>query len=306
VVELRGVSKRFGEKLAVDALDLAIPKGSCFGLLGSNGAGKTTALRMIYGVTRPTRGSIRVFGIDVGRDPRRVRTRLGVTLQDDVLIEPLNAEENLRVFGGYHLLEEPLISQRIEHCLDLLQLRSHERLPVSQLSGGFRRRVAIAMSLMNDPDLLILDEPTTGLDPALRLALWNLLRELRLRGKTLLITTHYMEEAERLCEQVAIMSQGRKICEDAPAKLIEGRLAREAVEIDCPVDLEPQLIGDYPGPFRRLRSGDRLLLYVEDARPLLQWIQQRDDGGTRSLVVRSTNLEDVFLDATGTALEANS
>ena len=306
VVELRGVSKRFGEKLAVDALDLAIPKGSCFGLLGSNGAGKTTALRMIYGVTRPTRGSIRVFGIDVGRDPRRVRTRLGVTLQDDVLIEPLNAVENLRVFGGYHLLEEPLISQRIEHCLDLLQLRSHERLPVSQLSGGFRRRVAIAMSLMNDPDLLILDEPTTGLDPALRLALWNLLRELRLRGKTLLITTHYMEEAERLCEQVAIMSQGRKICEDAPAKLIEGRLAREAVEIDCPVDLEPQLIGDYPGPFRRLRSGDRLLLYVEDARPLLQWIQQRDDGGTRSLVVRSTNLEDVFLDATGTALEANS
>ena len=282
VVELRGVSKRFGENLAVDALDLAIPQGSCFGLLGSNGAGKTTALRMIYGVTLPTQGSIHVFGCDVGRDPRRVRTRLGVTLQDDVLIEPLNAKENLRVFGGYHLLEEPLISQRVEHCLDLLQLRSHERLPVSQLSGGFRRRVAIAMSLMNDPDLLILDEPTTGLDPALRLALWNLLRELRLRGKTLLITTHYMEEAERLCDQVAIMSQGRKICDDAPAKLIEGRLPREAVEIDCPVDLEPQLIGDYPGPFRRLRSGERLLLYVEDAQPLLQWIQQRDAGGTRA------------------------
>ncbi len=305
VVEMRGVSKRFGEKLAVDTLDLEIPAGSCFGLLGSNGAGKTTALRMIYGVTRPTSGSIHVFGSDVQRDPRGIRARLGVTLQDNVLIEPLNTEENLRVFGRYHLLDESRLSQRIDRCLDLLELRSHARLPVSNLSGGFRRRVAIAMSLMNDPELLILDEPTTGLDPALRLSLWSLVRELQAQGKTVLITTHYMEEAQRLCDRVAIMSGGRKICEDSPTQLIESRLAREVVEIDCPPDREIELLGDYPGLLQRLRSGGRLLVYVDDARPLLQWIRQRDDLEGRSLVVRPSNLEDVFLDATGTALEAS-
>ena len=305
-VELRSVSKRFGERLAVDSLDLSIPQGSCFGLLGSNGAGKTTALRMIYGVTRPTQGSIHVFGSDVGRHPRWVRSRVGVTLQEDVLIEPLNAEENLRVFGGYHLLNDQLLSRRTAHCLDLLQLRSHAQLPVSKLSGGFRRRVAIAMSLMNDPDLLILDEPTTGLDPALRLELWNLLRDLQFQGKTLLITTHYMEEAQRLCDRVSIMRQGQKICEDSPAKLIENRLAREVVELDCPLDLESQILGDYPEPLRRLRSRERLLLYVENSQPLLKWIQQRDDWDTHSLVVRPTTLEDVFIDATGTASETSA
>ena len=305
VVEMRNVSKRFGEKLAVDTLDLEIPAGSCFGLLGSNGAGKTTALRMVYGVTQPTSGSVRVFGDDVQRNPRRIRARLGVTLQENVLIEPLNTEENLRVFGRYHLLDESTLSPRIERCLDLLELRSHARLPVANLSGGFRRRVAIAMSLINDPELLILDEPTTGLDPALRLALWSLVRELQAQGKTLLITTHYMEEAQRLCDRVAIMSAGRKVCEDSPQQLIENRLAREVVEIDCPPDREPDLLGGYPGSLQRLRSGGRLLVYVEDARPLLQWIRQRDDRQERSLVVRPSNLEDVFLDATGTSLETS-
>ena len=305
VVKLRDASKRFGDKLAVDALNLEIPAGSCFGLLGSNGAGKTTALRMIYGVTQPTSGSVHVFGSNVKHDPRGIRARLGVTLQDNVLIEPLNTEENLRVFGRYHLLDESRLSRRIEHCLDLLELRSHARLPVANLSGGFRRRVAIAMSLINDPELLILDEPTTGLDPALRMALWRLVRELQAQGKTVLITTHYMEEAQRLCDRVAIMSGGRKICDDSPTQLIESRLAREVVEIDCPPDREPALLGDYPGPVKQLRSGGRLLVYVEDARPLLQWIRQREDQGEQSLVVRPSNLEDVFLDATGTSLEAD-
>jgi len=304
-VEMRGVSKRFGEQLAVDRLDLAIPRGTCFGLLGSNGAGKTTALRMIYGVTPPTGGSIHVFGIDVARDSRRVRARLGVTLQETVLIEALSAEENLRVFGRYHLLGEQRLAGRIEECLELLQLRSHSKMPVRQLSGGFRRRVAIAMSLINDPDLLILDEPTTGLDPALRLALWNLVRELQSAGKTILITTHYMEEAERLCDRVVIMNEGRKVSEDSPAGLIEDHLAPEAIEMDCPEDLEMHLVGNFPGPLRRLRSGERLFLYTQEAQPLVRWIQERDRSGTRALVVRPTNLEDVFLEATGTAWSAS-
>ena len=161
------------------------------------------------------------------------------------------------------------------------------------------------MSLLNDPELLILDEPTTGLDPALRLSLWNLVRDLQRQGKTLVITTHYMEEAERLCDRVAIMSHGRKICEDAPANLITSRLPPEVVEIDCPVEHESRLIGDYPHPLQRLHSGGRLLLFVEDARPLLEWLQRREGWEEHSLVVRPSNLEDVFLDATGTSLETN-
>ena len=161
VVEVRSVSKRFGDRVAVDAATLDVPAGLCFGLLGPNGAGKTTTLRMIYGVTRPTSGSIRVFGIDIAHDPRRVRARLGVTLQQNVLIEVLSPLENLRVFGRYHLLREPELSRRANELIDFLELRSHATVPVRQLSGGFQRRLAIALSLINAPELLILDEPTT-------------------------------------------------------------------------------------------------------------------------------------------------
>jgi len=160
IVEAACVSKRFGSRLAVDRLDLRIPSGVCFGLLGPNGAGKTTTLRMIYGVTRPSSGEILVFGMDIARNPRAVRSRLGVTLQQNVLIEALSPEENLRVFGRYHLLSEPELSRRIGEVIDFLELKSHAKVPVQKLSGGFQRRLAIALSLMNRPELLILDEPT--------------------------------------------------------------------------------------------------------------------------------------------------
>src|SRR6266850_28064 len=179
IVEAHGISKNFGERTAVDHLDLEVPARVCFGLLGPNGAGKTTTLRMIYGVTRATSGLIRVFGMDISQHLRAVRARLGVTLQQNVLIESLSTKENLLVFGRYHLLREPDLSRRAEELIDFLELRSHAHLPVRQLSGGFQRRLAIALSLINGPQLLILDEPTTGLDPAVRLALWSRIRELR-------------------------------------------------------------------------------------------------------------------------------
>jgi lipooligosaccharide transport system ATP-binding protein len=207
IVCARSVSKRFGERVAVDNLDLEVPAQSCFGLLGPNGAGKTTTLRMIYGVTRATSGTIRVFGMDINQHLRSVRSRLGVTLQQNVLIEALSPKENLRVFGRYHLLREPELSRRAIELIDFLDLRSHADLPVRQLSGGFQRRLAIALSLMNRPELLILDEPTTGLDPAVRLVLWSRIRELRTAGTTVLITTHYMDEAQRLCDRVVIYRQ---------------------------------------------------------------------------------------------------
>jgi len=302
-VVARGIAKHFGERRAVDDLDLDVPRARCFGLLGPNGAGKTTALRMIYGVSRPTRGELRVFGIDVTREPRAVRRRLGVTLQENVQIESLSPRDNLHVFARYYRLAEPERGRRVEELLDFLELRSHERVPVAALSGGFRRRLAVAMSLVGDPELLILDEPTTGLDPAVRLALWSRVRALRERGTTVLLTTHYMDEAERLCDRVAILCEGRRVCEGTPAELVARHLAREAVELECTPEEEARLLET---GVRRLRVGSRLFAYSDSAEPLVARIRHADGGDARPLVMRPTNLEDVFLVTTGTRLEGGA
>ncbi len=306
IVEARSVSKQFGDRFAVKDLNLEVPAGVCFGLLGPNGAGKTTTMRMIYGVTHPTEGRILVFGIDIAQHPRSVKSRLGVTLQQNVHIEALSPEENLRVFGRYHLMRDPELSRRIDDLMDFLELKSHARMPVRQLSGGFQRRLAIALSLMNRPELLILDEPTTGLDPAVRLALWSRIRDLQAEGTTVLLTTHYMDEAQRLCDRVAIISAGKVIEEGKPADLITTHLTRETVELDCDHDEESALLdGTLPRP-RRLRVGKRLIIYLDDATSLIDHIRDQDQGDRRTLVVRPTNLEDVFLALTGTSLEGVS
>ncbi|MBI2089510.1 MAG: ABC transporter ATP-binding protein [Deltaproteobacteria bacterium] len=303
IVEASSVSKRFGARPAVDQLSLRVPAGVCYGLLGPNGAGKTTTLRMIYGVTRPDSGTVRVFGIDIGRDPRSVRSRLGVTLQQNVLIEELSPEENLRVFGRYHLIREPELSRRAHELIGFLELGSHAKVPVRQLSGGFQRRLAIALSLMNRPEFLILDEPTTGLDPAVRLALWSRIRDLKAEGTTALLTTHYMDEAQRLCDTVAIISAGKVMDEGAPSDLIAQRLARETVELDCSPSEEPALLNGLSPTPQRLRVGRRLMVYLDDATRLIEHIRKLDQGQRRSLIARPTNLEDVFLALTGTSLE---
>jgi lipooligosaccharide transport system ATP-binding protein len=306
IIEARGVTKRFGERVAVNELDLDVPAGSCFGLLGPNGAGKTTALRMIYGVTHPTAGKIRVFGIDIADNPRAVRARLGVTLQENVFIDVLSPIMNLRVFGRYHTMREPHLSKRIEELIDFLELRSHATVPVAQLSGGFKRRLAIAQSLMNRPELLILDEPTTGLDPAVRLALWQRVRELRAAGTTVLLTTHYMDEAQRLCDQVAIIANGKVIIQGAPPDLIISHLAREAIELDCGSEEEADMFNGMQVPARRMRAGRRLMLYTDNGTSLVDHIRRRDPSDRRSLVVRPANLEDVFLTLTGATLEGGA
>jgi lipooligosaccharide transport system ATP-binding protein len=304
IVELRQISKRFGDRVAVDGLDLSVPVGACFGLLGPNGAGKTTTLRMVYGVTRPTSGTVRVFGLDVATEARAVRARLGVTLQENVFIDAISPVENLRVFGRYHLLREPELSRRITELLDFLELESHANVPVRVLSGGFRRRLAIALSLINRPELLILDEPTTGLDPAVRLALWSRVRSLRAHGTTVLLTTHYMDEAQRLCDRVAIMSAGRVVAADSPAALILAHLAEDAVEIDCSAEEETRLIEGL-AVRTRLRVGDRLFLYADDGAAVAERLRVRD-GGRRALIVRPANLEDVFLKLAGSSLEGHA
>jgi lipooligosaccharide transport system ATP-binding protein len=303
IIEAKSVSKKFAERMAVDGLDLKVPERVCFGLLGPNGAGKTTTLRMIYGVTQPTSGVIRVFDMDINQNRRAVRARLGVTLQQNVLIEALSPKANLLVFGRYHLLREPELTHRAEELIDFLELRSHADVPVRHLSGGFQRRLAIALSLMNRPQLLILDEPTTGLDPALRLALWSRIRDLRAGGTTVLITTHYMDEAQRLCDRVAIISAGQVIREGAPESLI-AMLAPEAVEFDCSPDEEASLINGFGLSARRVRVGRRLMVYLDDTTKFIEHIRRREHDH-RPVVVRPTNLEDVFLSLTGTSLEAS-
>jgi lipooligosaccharide transport system ATP-binding protein len=287
----------------MDDLSLDVPAGICFGLLGPNGAGKTTTLRMTYGVTRPTTGVIEVFGLDIIQNLRAVRSRLGVTLQQNVLIDALTAVENLRVFGRYHLLPEPDLSRRIDEVIALLDLGSHANVPVKQLSGGFQRRLAIALSLMSRPELLILDEPTTGLDPAVRLALWSRIRELRAAGTTVLLTTHYMDEAQRLCDRVAIVSAGKVVDTGPPAALIAAHLAPEAVELDCSPNEEAALLDGAVAAPRRLRVGSRVTFYLDNAAPLIDRVRAFDREIHRPLAVRPTNLEDVYLALTGTSLE---
>ncbi len=302
------MTKRFGERIAVDALELSVPAGVCFGILGPNGAGKTTTLKMIYGVTQPSAGEIRVFGIDVARRPREVRARLGVTLQENALVLPLTPVENLRIFGRYHLLDGAELEGRIAELLDFLALRSHADVPVRALSGGFQRRLSIALSLINRPELLVLDEPTTGLDPAVRLSLWERIRALKRTGTTILLTTHYMDEAERLCDRIVILAQGRVVAEGAPKELIAKTLAPETLELELAED-ESHVLGRELDGVRRLRAGRRVMLFSDDAARLLDRLRHRRSelGGERQpVIVRPTNLEDVFLALTGTRLEGGA
>jgi lipooligosaccharide transport system ATP-binding protein len=302
VVALDGVEKRFGTQTAVDGLDLTIQRGGCFGLLGPNGAGKTTSLRMIYGAIRPTAGQVRVFGLDVKTNARAVRKRLGVTLQENVLIQEISARENFEVFGRYHLLDGRQRGARAEELLEFLELGSHANRPVRELSGGFRRRVAIGMSLMNRPELLILDEPSTGLDPAVRQGLWERIRQLRSEGTTVLITTHYMDEAERLSDDIAILSGGKLVSRGAPKALIEQHLAPRAIEVDCTEAEQATLCSQVGESEKILRVGRRLTVYLADAVDLAERLQRISGLERRKPVVRPTNLEDVFLSLTGTHL----
>ncbi|MFN2425556.1 MAG: ABC transporter ATP-binding protein [Candidatus Binatia bacterium] len=305
IVEVRGLVKRFGARTAVAGIDLDVERGEIFGLLGPNGAGKTTTMRAVYGVTQPTAGVIRVFGLDVAVHRRAVRARLGVTLQDNVLIEALSPVENLRVFCRYHLLAHAEAERRIEALVAFLALASHRDVPVRNLSGGYQRRVAIALSLVSNPELLILDEPTTGLDPAVRRSLWDNVRVLRDRGATVLLTTHYMDEAERLCDRVAVMADGKVLAIGEPRELVRQHLAHEAVEIEEDDSVVAGMLAGFAERVVRVRSGRRTTLHSMDAAALAAHLREHG-GDHRALVVRPSNLEDVFLHLTGGSLEGGA
>ena len=298
VVEAGGLRKRFGDLTVVDGIDLRVPRGGCFGLLGPNGAGKTTTLRMILGHSPPSGGELTVLGEPMPDAGRAVRARIGVVPQEDNLDPDFTVMENLRVYASYfpRPAREPL-EPFLESLLDFVALADRAGDRIQSLSGGMRRRLVIARALVNDPEMLILDEPTTGLDPQIRHLIWARLRELRNHGTTVLLTTHYMEEAERLCDRLAIIDHGRILAEDAPRRLVAGEVEPSVIEVRTGPGAAPP-----PELVRhaRLEAIDGVWhCHTDDPGAVLSVLQRSPD---LEYLHRPANLEDVFLRLTGREL----
>ncbi len=301
-VEARGLVKRFGDFTAVDGIDLQVESGEAFGFLGPNGAGKTSAMRMIGAMSPVTDGCLRVLGMDPDRDGPSIRARLGVVPQEDTLDQELTIAENLAIYGRYFDLPRALVRRRTDELLDFVQLSARRDDRVEPLSGGMKRRVVIARALINDPELMLLDEPTTGLDPQARHVVWDRLFRLKQRGITLLLTTHYMDEAEQLCDRLVVMDGGRVVAEGAPRALISRHATREVVELRVsPAGEEAALAVLEDLGERTEVLPDRILIYADDGDAFVRAVHARGVEPT-SILTRRASLEDVFLRLTGRAL----
>jgi lipooligosaccharide transport system ATP-binding protein len=302
LVQARGLTKKFGDFVAVDAVDFDIAKGEAFGFLGPNGAGKTSTMKMITTVSPITEGKLTVFGLDPSTQGRAIRQRLGVVPQEDNLDLELTVAENLYVYGRYHDMNRAEIRERTKELLEFAQLSDRHKSKVEPLSGGMKRRLTIARALINDPDLVILDEPTTGLDPQARHVLWDRLYRLKQQGATLIITTHYMDEAEQLCDRLVVMDGGKIVAEGSPRQLIAAYAPREVVELrfaDGLVDAVAPRLEGVANSSEIL--ADRVILYTDDAESTQHELTVRDIHPEQVMVRRST-LEDVFLKLTGRRL----
>jgi lipooligosaccharide transport system ATP-binding protein len=300
LIEARGLAKRYGDFVAVDAIDFAVARGETFGFLGPNGAGKSSTMRMIGAVSPPTAGTLRVLGRDPERDGPAIRGRLGVVPQEDNLDVELDVAENLLVYGRYFGLPRDVIRRRVDELLDFVQLAERRHARVESLSGGMKRRLTIARALVNAPELMLLDEPTTGLDPQARHALWDRLYRLKQQGVTLVLTTHYMDEAEQLCDRLVIMDRARIVAEGSPRELIARYVEREVVEVRFAA--RDGVASRLEGVGSRLEVlADRILIGTEDGDATLDAVHAR---GLRpeSVLVRRSTLEDVFLTLTGRSL----
>jgi lipooligosaccharide transport system ATP-binding protein len=299
----RELAKSYGHRMAVDGIDFEVPSGICFGFLGPNGAGKTTTMKMIYGLAKVGDGRLLVLGMDARRERREIKARIGVVAQETNLDGDLTVRENLMQQATYFGIAGDVARPRVDELLafSLLSDRGDDR--VYALSGGMKRRLMVARSLINEPELVVLDEPTTGLDPQARLAVWRALERLRRRGVTLLLTTHYMEEAARLCDRLLIMDEGKIVTEGEPAALVRRHVSREALELELAEDCDPggllATIGDRADG-HELHDG-ALTLFADDAEALLRSLDH-DRFPTESAMVRRATLEDVFLRLTGRSL----
>ncbi|GAA2171541.1 ATP-binding cassette domain-containing protein [Agrococcus versicolor] len=302
VISARGLVKRYGDFTAVDGIDFDIEQGESFGFLGPNGAGKSTTMRMISAVSTRTGGSLDVLGLDTNDHGPEIRAQLGVVPQADTLDTELRARENLVVYGRYFGLPRAVVQQRADELLEFAQLTEKATARVDDLSGGMKRRLTIARGLMNEPRVLLLDEPTTGLDPQARHILWDRLFRLKERGTTLVLTTHFMDEAEQLCDRLVVVDHGRIVAEGSPAALIREHSSREVLEVRFGSSRNEGAAASIAGIGDRLEVlPDRILVYAHDGDAALQAIRAKDLEPITSLVRRSS-LEDVFLRLTGRTL----
>ncbi len=306
LVEGRALTKRFGEQVAVDGIDFRVQPGEAFGFLGPNGAGKTSTMRMIGCVSPVSGGELRVLGLDPVIDGARIRARLGVVPQEDNLDTELTVWDNMLIYGRYFDLPRAEIKKRAAELLDFVQLSDRRSDRVDPLSGGMKRRLTIARALINQPEVLLLDEPTTGLDPQARHLLWERLYRLKQDGVTLLLTTHYMDEAEQLCDRLVIMDGGRIVAEGSPRELIERHATREVVEFRFSSDVvHAAALPRLQGTGERVEPlADRILVYTGDGDRIAAFFTDTGNGvEPASTLVRRSTLEDVFLILTGRTLE---
>jgi lipooligosaccharide transport system ATP-binding protein len=305
MISARGLRKSFGEFEAVKGIDVEVRKGEAFGFLGPNGAGKSSTMRMIATVSPVSGGELRILGMDPAADGPAIRSRLGVCPQEDTLDNELNVFDNLYVYGRYFGIDKATVRERADELLEFVQLSDKRKAKVDDLSGGMKRRLTIARSLVNRPDLLLLDEPTTGLDPQARHVLWDQLFRLKQAGVTLVITTHYMDEAEQLCDRLVVMDKGVIAAEGSPRQLIEEHSTREVAELRFGIadegNIHEQIAGKVDDLGRLEILPDRILVYSADGEEVIAKVHERGLEPIAVLVRRST-LEDVFLKLTGRTL----
>ncbi len=302
MISARELRKSFGDFEAVRGIDVEVVRGESFGFLGPNGAGKSSTMRMVAAVSPISGGELRILGRDPATDGSRIRARLGVCPQEDSLDPELSVRDNLIVYGRYFGMTRPAVRARADELLDFAQLTDKANARVEDLSGGMKRRLTIARSLINEPDLLLLDEPTTGLDPQARHVLWDKLFRLKQQGVTLVLTTHYMDEAEQLCDRLVVMDKGRIVAEGSPAALIRAHSTREVVELRFGVGEHEALADALADLADRVEVlPDRLLLYTDDGEAASVAVHDRGLQPVGMLTRRST-LEDVFLRLTGRSL----
>jgi len=302
VIDARALAKHYGETVAVDSISFDVAPGEAFGLLGPNGAGKSTTMRMLGAVAARSAGELRILGLDPDRHGPEIRAQLGVVPQQDNLDTELNARENLIVYGRYFGLSHATVARRADELLVFAQLQDKARSAVDDLSGGMKRRLTIARALINDPRILLLDEPTTGLDPQARHILWDRLFRLKEQGTTLVLTTHYMDEAEQLCDRLIVVDQGRIMAEGSPASLIRQHSTREVLEVRFGSERNAEVAAGLADLGERVEAlPDRVLIYADDAERVLEEVTRRGHEPVTSLVRRSS-LEDVFLRLTGRSL----
>ena len=302
MIHARGLRKSFGDFEAVKGIDLDVRRGEAFGFLGPNGAGKSSTMRMIAAVSPITDGDLRIFGLDPAQSGPAIRGRLGVCPQEDTLDNELNVRDNLYIYGRYFGIAKSEVNSRADELLEFVSLTEKAKSKVEDLSGGMKRRLTIARSLINRPDMLLLDEPTTGLDPQARHVLWDQLFRLKQAGVTLVITTHYMDEAEQLCDRLVVMDKGVIAAEGSPLELIRAHSTREVAELRFGVgehDAIAEKIADLGERVEVLP--DRLLVYSHDGEEVVAKVHERGLVPVATLVRRST-LEDVFLRLTGRTL----